>query len=63
MNGLSCFSTYFCRSLAYNFSHVGICHIPGATTAAEDKKRLDSELFASLDDDTELMFGDGVEDY
>ncbi len=62
MNRLSYYSTYLSRSLAYNFSHIGICRIPGTTTAAQ-KEKSNSELFASLDDDAELMFGGDVEDY
>lgn len=63
MNIPSRVSVNLSQSLAYNFRHIGICHIPGTTTAAEEQKRLNSKLFASLDDDTELMFGDDLEDY
>ena len=49
--------------LEYTHQHSGLCRIPTAKEKRDEKHRRNQELFASLDDDNEVMFGDGVEDY
>lgn len=62
MTNLTGYKTYHSYLFSHDTSYNAACLLQ---REAENRLRnkIQSELFASLDDDTELMFGDGVEDY
>ena len=62
MKIFSGFKTHF-SSIHLNANHIGVCYLPGTNEYLTGLDHRSSDLFASLDDDDELMFGYGIEDY
>ena len=63
MNQSFHFSTFIRGALQHQRHHHGICNIVATPSNSTQSQKLETELFASLDDDTDLQFGYGVEDY
>jgi len=50
-------------SIHVTTNHVGVCYLPGTDNHLSELDHHSAELFASLDDDDDLMYGYGIEDY